>query len=126
MPRPRTETPEIEATGDPIAGRLDALDQRIDRLAEIVEQFANIQIPSPEALDALEIRLQAVEERPEPIIFDERRQGEEIKPATKLCPECGAVAPTHFDDCERGLGGDALPKEASKRALMERRERRNA
>lgn len=125
---PPTPAAAKDAPAPDYADRLDQIDERLDRLADTIDQIAKLELPSPQALEDLEIRLQAVEERPEPIEYDsERPPGERAKPQPKLCPECGGPENgPHFDDCVTGLGGDALPKTAAEREAAERRERRHA
>jgi len=114
-PAPRQSPPEPTA----LEGRVTQIEDRLDQIAATIERIAAIELPSPAALDELSVRMQALEERPEPVQYDtDRPPPERRAPAQKLCAECGAVDGTHFDDCQTGRGAAAMPKTAAEREQL--------
>lgn len=128
MPPTPSKTP---AEPDTLGARLDDLDEKISALADKVDAFSNIQLPSPEAIDALTVRIDALEDRDETVDYGQRAADGDDRPpapAARLCPECGGPeGGPHFDDCEIGNGSDAMPKsQAQREALQRRRDRGDA
>lgn len=126
-PTPKAQPPDPGGPDapDPVGARLDQIEAKIDDLGAKIEAFENLQLPTPEALEELDLRLTAVEGRPEAIDYGIRDDDEPQRrvPAAKVCVECGGPeAGPHFDDCSIGFGDDALPKTTAERAALERRQ----
>lgn len=111
-PTPRNPGPEPTD----LDNRITRIEDRLDQLVGTVERIASLELPTPDALDELSVRLQALEDKPDPVSY-QPDDGQNVRrpPAQKLCGECGAVEGQHFDDCQTGRGAAAMPKTAVER-----------
>lgn len=124
-PTPRAAEPApVPDDNTGLGARLDTLEARLDEISTRLEAIAQLELPSPAALEELSLRLDALEERPERVDYgqDDDDRPERRAPQQKICPECHMVDGVHTDDCELGLGDDALPKTMQERATLERRQ----
>lgn len=116
-PAPRQSPPEPSA----LEGRVTQIEDRLDQIAGTLERIANLELPSPQAIDDLSVRLGALEGRPDTVDYGQTSKGSAVQktpPPPQLCPECGAVEGSHFDHCERGFGASALPKSIAERERL--------
>lgn len=110
---PRPQATSEASPPDYAAVRFEALEHtvaelsdRLEKVAGVIESLAKIELPSPEALNAIEVRVAALEDddvehidygdRDDDLSADSPRRP---VPEQRLCDECGAVEGVHFDHC---------------------------